>query len=356
MSIEPSTASAHRGVRAGARTLYRLLLVVLPATIRERHGEAMLQLFERELARSASGSVLVVVRTALAGSGDLLARGVVERVSAEQRAFDHTQVNALIQTVRVFAIACAVMTALMVWNFVSRQSHPAPGGQPFGLAWYAAPFTMAMTIPMALFVAVLWAARRRSAGRDRSSVRLAPQLLLAACVSVLCFALNAEVVPRSNAQLVSIMTGKPNTPAGDRTMTLTTLMRSSALLERSVEKAPDSFAVATARQQLANYGVEIHKKFALAAASVLLVLLALALAQWLPPVANGIGVAMVAVTSVTVFAGYYALITGGERMADHAVVWPALAMWSGNIVAFLLAATLLRLRSVNRSPAESGPR
>jgi lipopolysaccharide export system permease protein len=74
--------------------------------------------------------------------------------------------------------------------------------------------------------------------------------------------------------------------------------------------------------------VEIHKKYAIAFACIVFVLLGAPLAVRFP---RG-GVGMVTTASVVIFAIFWACLIGGETLADDGYVSPALAMWLPNIL------------------------
>ena len=82
---------------------------------------------------------------------------------------------------------------------------------------------------------------------------------------------------------------------------------------------------------------EIQKKFALAAACVVLALAAAAIAIRFP---RGGGVLMI-VAGAVVFTAYYVSLGAGESLADRGIVSPVVAMWLPNLL--LLAAVLLLL-------------
>jgi lipopolysaccharide export system permease protein len=85
---------------------------------------------------------------------------------------------------------------------------------------------------------------------------------------------------------------------------------------------------AQVRDNLNRYKVEWHKKFAIAYACMVFVLLGAPLAIRFP---RG-GVGMVIAVSVVIFAVYWAGLIGGENLADEGVLPPWLAMWAANIV------------------------
>lgn len=90
------------------------------------------------------------------------------------------------------------------------------------------------------------------------------------------------------------------------------------------------------------YGVEIHKKFALAAACFVFVLLGAPIALRFP---RG-GVGLVIGVSLVVFGLYYVALITGQSLGTRGVVPPALAMWAANVlfagVAFVLLARMGR--------------
>ena len=85
------------------------------------------------------------------------------------------------------------------------------------------------------------------------------------------------------------------------------------------------------------YGVEIHKKFALAAACFVFVLLGAPIALRFP---RG-GVGLVIGVSLIVFGLYYVALIGGQSLGTRGVMPPALAMWAANALFAAVAAVLL---------------
>jgi len=76
------------------------------------------------------------------------------------------------------------------------------------------------------------------------------------------------------------------------------------------------------------YAVEIHKKFALAVACVVFVLLGAPIALRFP---RG-GVGLTIGVSIGVFGLYYVALIGGQSLGNRGIVPPALAMWGANIL------------------------
>ena len=83
----------------------------------------------------------------------------------------------------------------------------------------------------------------------------------------------------------------------------------------------------SAEIRAANYLVEVHKKYAIAAASMVFVLFAVPVALSFPRA----GVGLVMSVSLGAFAVYYVGLIGGEKLANRLVVSPFWAMWASNI-------------------------
>ena len=96
------------------------------------------------------------------------------------------------------------------------------------------------------------------------------------------------------------------------------------------------------------FRVEIHKKYAIAFACIVFVLMGAPLGIRFP---RG-GVGMVIVASVVIFAVYWAGLIGGENLANEGVVTPFWAMWTADVVflglGLALAARMGRTAGSNR--------
>jgi lipopolysaccharide export system permease protein len=102
----------------------------------------------------------------------------------------------------------------------------------------------------------------------------------------------------------------------------------------------------TAELRAANYQVEVHKKYAIAVACMVFVLVGVPVALRFPR--GGIG--LVVGASVGVFAVYYIGLIAGESLANRLYVQPALAMWSSDIIFAALGLTgLWRARTARRA-------
>jgi len=102
------------------------------------------------------------------------------------------------------------------------------------------------------------------------------------------------------------------------------------------------------QQSADQFRVEIHKKYSIAFACIVFVLLGAPLAIRFP---RG-GVGMVIVTSVVIFAVYWAGLIGGEGLANKGLVTPFWAMWTADLVflglGLVLAARMSRTAGSNR--------
>jgi lipopolysaccharide export system permease protein len=88
------------------------------------------------------------------------------------------------------------------------------------------------------------------------------------------------------------------------------------------------YELSSAQSGIDRYRVEIEKKFAIAAACVVFVLLGAPIALRFP---RG-GVGLTIGVSLGVFAVYYVGLLAGEALSDRGLVDPALAMWMTNII------------------------
>jgi lipopolysaccharide export LptBFGC system permease protein LptF len=239
-----------------------------------------------------------------------------------------------------FAVTFASLTGFLLANHAVRQlpelsARGVPAGTMVEALLLALPHTVALTIPMAVFVAVTWVFTHlgaegvlAAAHRERRGIRrlVAPVLAAAAIITGLTFVSNTRIVPRTNARLAAVLAGAPREPS-DRTMTVGEL-RGAARSART-ESGPNAAARAAA------YEVEIQKKFALAAACMVLALAGAAIPLRFPRGGPGLVIG----ASGVVFTGYYLTLVAGESLADRLVISPFVAMWMANMC--LLAIVLL---------------
>ncbi|HEU6451356.1 MAG TPA: LptF/LptG family permease [Gemmatimonadaceae bacterium] len=363
---------------------YRLALHLLPTALRHKHGAAMETLFARELQRARERGRLEGVLAGAAGVWDVVRRGAYEQlrpawgrsVQGERRdngssewwnidAYEpqpaganlggpHTPQYTARQLLRrhilsfmgVFVAITIPLLAFSTRNQISMWSaRGATAGSAPEVALLSLPFIAAMTIPMAVLIAVLRDFTRfradgtlAAARRERYGIRrlVMPVLLAAVAIAAVELVLTAEIVPRSNERLVAVMAQGRPAPHSDRMMTIGEL-RDAA---RSVSPANESDALA----RVAAYEIEVQKKLALAAACVVMALVGLAIALRVP---RG-GLWLVFGASFAVFTAYYMLMVAGEDLADRLVISPFVGMWWAN--ALLLAAALLLIVSRRRTP------
>ncbi len=103
----------------------------------------------------------------------------------------------------------------------------------------------------------------------------------------------------------------------------------------------------SARIRAANYLVELHKKYAMATASLVFVLVGVPVAMWFPRA----GVGLVIGVSLGVFSIYYVGLIAGESLANQLKVSAGLAMWAPNIIFSLLGlAALFHIRRRGSTP------
>jgi hypothetical protein len=328
------------------RHAYRAMLLLLPDGLREKQGLAMVELFDRELRRSEAAGTLTVWRTGVAGVIDLILRGIYEHISEERRALNTANLAVLKRAALAFVVTSTALTTLLVAKIAVEKATAAPGVRALDVILFSIPFTAALTIPMSVFIAVLWASSRRPAAnlsRERSdnltadggTPRLGPIIAMAFAVALCCLALNAELVPRANLRLQRIYSVGASFTPSDRSMTLRELRQAESRLVTATQGVSASKA---AGATLASYEVEIQKKLALAAACVVLAMLAAGIARR----ASRISVWAQSVISLVVFTGYYVCIIMGEQLADRSAIPPALAMWSANIIVLLIALLVAR--------------
>jgi lipopolysaccharide export system permease protein len=103
------------------------------------------------------------------------------------------------------------------------------------------------------------------------------------------------------------------------------------------EVAESKIRLDDARHWRNRYGIEIQKKFSLAAACIVLVLVGAPISLRFP---RG-GVGLVLIASFLIFSVYYIGLTAGEALANHNLLSPFWSMWTGNIVFALIGIALV---------------
>jgi lipopolysaccharide export LptBFGC system permease protein LptF len=252
-----------------------------------------------------------------------------------------------------FAIAFVAFTVSFLAMFARRQipalsARGMPAGTIEEALLFALPFIAALTIPMAVFAAVLWEFTRlrlngtlAAAWMERDGVRrlVVPVLYAAAGMSVLAFVVTAEIVPCANERLTAVLVGSAAAPNA-RTMTIGELQEAA----RTVRPGVDPLDIARA----AVYEVEVQKKLALPVACIVMALAGVAIALGVP---HG-GAGLVIGASCAVFGAYYLLFATGESLATRLVISPFLGMWGAD--ALLLAVALLAVWRCRAPRVSSG--
>jgi lipopolysaccharide export system permease protein len=112
---------------------------------------------------------------------------------------------------------------------------------------------------------------------------------------------------------------------------------SVAELAQRIRKIEKGDSLQGSKRDLNNLRVEIHKKFSIPAACIILGLLGAVLGQWVKR--SGMGVS--AGYSIFFFLIYWVFLIAGEDMADRGRFAPWLSMWAPNIVFLALAVGLV---------------
>jgi lipopolysaccharide export system permease protein len=105
-----------------------------------------------------------------------------------------------------------------------------------------------------------------------------------------------------------------------------------------------------ARRTMNGFQIEIHKKFSLAAACLIFVLLGAPIALRFP---RG-GVGLVIGVSLVVFALYYVGLIGGEALARKGFMPPFWAMWGTNVILTVVGIVLLFRKGREDSSGRGG--
>ncbi len=93
------------------------------------------------------------------------------------------------------------------------------------------------------------------------------------------------------------------------------------------------------KKYISSLKVELYKKFSIAFASIIFILIGVPLGSIIRK--GGIGVSIA--VSFVIFMLYWAYLIVGERLADRLVIDPFIAMWGMNIILLILSIILLRL-------------
>ena len=145
---------------------------------------------------------------------------------------------------------------------------------------------------------------------------------------------------------IDVHTAERFVPAGERVMTDSVARAVADSISRIAPEEDQLRKARTAEAKLRldiaqrarnRYDIEIHKKFSLAAACIIFVLIGAPIAVRFP---RG-GVGLVIGVSLLVFALYYVGLIGGESLANEGIVPPFWAMWGTNVILSVVGITLL---------------
>lgn len=292
--------------------------------------------------RFAAGAIAAIVRLTLSG----FVRSNISRpprlTSMPEPTMSQLSTRELLRRHIVpFAVAFSLLTALLVGLFAF-QTLPRLSARGDSAAvrvealLLSLPFNIALSIPMAVFIAVAWVFTRLGRERALPSTQggpsttlrlLVPIVAAAALIAGLTSISNTQILPRTNGRLTAILSGNPAVSPTDRSMTVRELREAA----RTVRASGRADAAARA----AAFEVEIQKKFALAASCIVLALAGAAIALRFP---RG-GMRLLAIAGSLVYTGYYISLVAGEALADQLVISPFLGVWLAN--ALLLCAALL---------------
>jgi len=174
----------------------------------------------------------------------------------------------------------------------------------------------------------------------------------AAAASVPPSPVQAQAVDTTGAEPVS-MAVQDSLPAAATSPVDTAILRGSGIAP-SMGGVEGVFEAASLRAQMSlmavnSYDVEIHKKFALATACTVFILLGAPIALRFPR--GGVGV--VIGVSLGVFALYYVGLIAGETASKAGYLPPFIAMWTANIV-FTVLGLILFLRAGKEASTSRG--
>jgi lipopolysaccharide export system permease protein len=135
-------------------------------------------------------------------------------------------------------------------------------------------------------------------------------------------------------------------PAQRSTRSTLPQIQSGPILDLAIQEAE----LEMARKRRDRYGIEIHKKFSLAMACLVLAFVGAPIAVRFP---RG-GVGLVIGVSFVIFALYYVCLIGGESLANKGHVPPFWAMWAANIIFFAIGLFLYARMGHEATTARGG--
>ncbi len=235
---------------------------------------------------------------------------------------------------------CAATTALSAF-FTRGDSTTKSRGKPTTAPLTASPTIAPIVTPKDNAVATVPAGVQAidpaaSGGKGLASATVAPAPLPDTAVKAI--AVPAPVSAPSSGLI------QPQLEASSQVTVSMAATGVGALIEQNIQRA------AIARSTWSQYEVEIHKKFSLAVACIVFVLLGAPIALRFP---RG-GVGLVIGASLGVFALYYVCLIAGESFADDGVLPPWVAMWGANLVFTAVGLVLFARMGRESSTARGG--
>jgi lipopolysaccharide export system permease protein len=166
---------------------------------------------------------------------------------------------------------------------------------------------------------------------------------------------STTIARQNGASRPAVASPRPTTPS-PRPPSLTTPRPSTPGVD-SVEAQLFKSRLADAREQMEmhektrdKYLVEIHKKFSLAVACVVFVLVGAPIALRFP---RG-GVGLVIGVSLSIFALYYVGLIAGEALADRSIISPFWGMWGTNVIMAVLGLIMTARMGRERETVRGG--
>ena len=99
------------------------------------------------------------------------------------------------------------------------------------------------------------------------------------------------------------------------------------------------------QEDMDNYLVETHKKYAIPASCIIFALIGVPLGALAKRSGVGAGTGL----SIGFFVLYWVFLIGGEKLADRAVITPFWGMWGGNLI-LLVTGIVLTWRAATEHP------
>ncbi len=139
-------------------------------------------------------------------------------------------------------------------------------------------------------------------------------------------------------------TDPPKTPPEHSNPTQNTRMR-DLFSPHQLTMQNDFSTLHESQEDMDNYLVETHKKYAIPASCIIFALIGVPLGALAKRSGVGAGTGL----SIGFFVLYWVFLIGGEKLADRAVITPFWGMWGGNLI-LLAVGTFLTWRAASEHP------